>query len=674
MKQNDAKACSDCNSTNAICETLSGYVKCSCKDGFVGDGLNCTRLVFCDSATCCPQGYTWDIQTKTCKDINECASTSPLVNKCVPTTNCVNLIGIFSCTNAASPLCSCTSSTDCMNIQGNVQCADPCIHYEELDGSSRLYTIDSNGRFSTDRYYFGWFRYKNNLQMKQGCVGPLKCGSRQPLSLWADPPAVGEGIKKIPLLVNSLSGCTKGANISVKACPGEYYVYKYTGLLSYDVYCTENPPTTTTTTTTTTPATTTTTTTISPTTATELITPNTTTTTDIRPINTTAATTDIPPINTTAATTDVPRTSTKSATSDIPLINTTAATTDIPPTNTTAATTDIPPINTTAATTDIPPTNTTAATTDIPPINTTAATTDIPPTNTTAATTDTTDIPPINTTAATTDIPPINTTSATTDIPPTNTTAATTDIPPLNTTAATTDIPPINTTAATTDIPNTSTTAATTDMPTINITASTTDISHGNSSATNTSTTTDHPATTNSLCSNTSVTPVVIPTSTVESVDNITVTHVQSRTKQTVRLLAQTVNGKKVHTFEVNTTIAVSIEMKTITPSKIFIKTSESVTPQYLLVYVTGENSDSGTEQPGSVVNTSETTMPNTEPFQPDSYCSQPAQANTITESSSVAGNTCSEVTSATAVTTITTTEEVIVAGPNGFSSKCTKY
>ncbi|CAH2221610.1 uromodulin-like [Pelobates cultripes] len=234
----DAKACSDCNSTNAICETLSGYVKCSCKDGFVGDGLNCTKLVFCDSGTCCPQGYTWDIKTKTCKDINECASTSPLVNKCVPTTNCVNLNGIFGCTNAASPLCSCTSSTDCMNIQGNVQCADPCIHYEELDGSSRLYTINSNGRFSTDRYYFGWFRYQKNLQMKQGCVGPLKCGSRQPLSLWADPPAVGEGIKRIPLLVNSLSGCTRGANISVKACPGEYHVYKYTGLLSSDVYCT----------------------------------------------------------------------------------------------------------------------------------------------------------------------------------------------------------------------------------------------------------------------------------------------------------------------------------------------------------------------------------------------------------------------------------------------------
>ncbi|XP_063306573.1 G8 domain-containing protein DDB_G0286311-like [Pelobates fuscus] len=165
---------------------------------------------------------------------------------------------------------------DCILKNNILGCDDPCVYYNWLDGSDRYYSINSTKRFLTDRYNFGWFRYKNGMGIKNGCVGPLKCNSLRPLSLNGILPTFEEGVKMVSVYSNYDTGCKAGTPIPVKACyrnSETYYVYKFSGLLTYDVYCTDYviPPTTTTTE----PTTTTTTepTTISPTTTAK---PNTT--------------------------------------------------------------------------------------------------------------------------------------------------------------------------------------------------------------------------------------------------------------------------------------------------------------------------------------------------------------------------------------------------------------
>ncbi|XP_044140393.1 uromodulin-like [Bufo gargarizans] len=242
MPQTDAKSCNFCNSTiSTICNVRSGYVICSCAAGYIGNGVDCTRMVFCDKYKCCPKGYNWDLNKKLCVDINECLS--PTLNTCSPTETCNNLNGIYLCVPNPSALCSgtaCSSDQDCLQINGKYQCADPCDWYSLLNGDDRLSSIDSAGRFSTDRYNFGWFRYvgKNTASLKVGTVGPLKCGSLEPFSLRDVHPNIGDGIKLLPLISNSLRGTINAGNLPVKACPKGYYVYKFSGMLKHDVYCT----------------------------------------------------------------------------------------------------------------------------------------------------------------------------------------------------------------------------------------------------------------------------------------------------------------------------------------------------------------------------------------------------------------------------------------------------
>ncbi|XP_068119894.1 uncharacterized protein [Hyperolius riggenbachi] len=327
----NAKACSDCNSTTtANCAAKSGYVSCSCKPGYVGDGLNCTIMEFCDTSPCCPDGYTWDNKQKLCADIDECAS--PTLNKCSPTDTCVNQNGTYLCNRNRNAPCGrsedshCTSEHDCLRISGEAQCADPCYNYQQVNGANRLANMSSTGRFPTDRNLCGWYRYVGTgSSLKEGCVGPLKCGSLEPYTLGGSHPKIGDGIQILPLLINSVaSGCYNGPNILVKACSAGHYVYKFSGSLKFDVYCTDpdinivttsastrrlpvvstaTPTTTSTTTTpTTTPTTTTTTPTTTPTT-TRTTTPTTTPTTTRTTTPTTTPTTTTTTPTTTSTTT-----------------------------------------------------------------------------------------------------------------------------------------------------------------------------------------------------------------------------------------------------------------------------------------------------------------------------------------------------------------------------------
>eukprot|EP00079_Xenopus_tropicalis_P033529 XP_017947300.1 PREDICTED: uromodulin-like [Xenopus tropicalis] len=236
----NAKTCSDCNGTaSSDCTQETGYVKCSCKQGYVGDGFNCTPIVFCNSLNCCPQGYSWNSALMGCVDINECSSMT--LNNCPTLSACANKNGIYLCSTSRTlrcPTSACDPDKDCMNINNVPICADPCTNYAWLDGTSRLFTINSTRRFSTDRFYFGWFRYTNNFIMKEGCVGSLKCGSLEPFTLGGTLPTNTSAVVMVPLIINYLTGCSSGTQIPVKACPGGFYVYKFSGTLRTDVYCT----------------------------------------------------------------------------------------------------------------------------------------------------------------------------------------------------------------------------------------------------------------------------------------------------------------------------------------------------------------------------------------------------------------------------------------------------
>uniref|UniRef100_A0A8C5MAN4 EGF-like domain-containing protein n=1 Tax=Leptobrachium leishanense TaxID=445787 RepID=A0A8C5MAN4_9ANUR len=243
----DAPTCKEC-STDGICVPVKpinsvNYVSCYCKGGSLGNGLTCTKLVYC-SNSCCEPGLRFDIATKTCKDNNECQLGT---HKCLSgdSPDCVNLNGNYLCSNnrnRACPINACSQEQDCILKGENLQCEDPCDNYSWLDGSKRSYTISSTSKFLTDRYNFGWFRYLDNTGIRTGCVGALKCNSLRPFSLSDPHPTYEEGVKMVSLYSNLEAGCRTAGSIPVKACyknDERFYVYKFSGLLSYDVYCTD---------------------------------------------------------------------------------------------------------------------------------------------------------------------------------------------------------------------------------------------------------------------------------------------------------------------------------------------------------------------------------------------------------------------------------------------------
>ncbi|XP_063297832.1 mucin-2-like [Pelobates fuscus] len=444
-----AKTCNDCNVTRVICDERPGYVSCSCKDGYIGNGLNCTRILSCKDSQCCSKGYTWDKEKKTCVDIDECADAS--LNKCSPPATCINKKGIFLCLNKRDSLCPsdvCPNDLDCLTVNGNIQCADPCENYQELDGETRLSTIQSTGRFRNDRYNIGWFRFtgRAGLSLIEGCVGPLKCGSLEPFSLDGPHPAMGEGVKMVPLIINAMIGCLPGSSIPVKACPGRFYVYKLTGSIKLDVYCTDpviKMPSTTTT--------------IPPTTVTTTV-PSSITTVSANTMPTTdkaIATTTIPTTAKVVSTTTVPATTKNTVTPTAPATTKNTVTPAAP-----ATTTIVPDIQEVATT--VLPTTTSAVdttTTVLPPTTSVVDTaTTVLPTTTSAVDTTTTVLPttPSIVDTTTTGLP--TSTSAvdtTTTVLPSTTSATDTSPTVLPTTTNVPDATPTNL-PTTTSVPDVS--------------------------------------------------------------------------------------------------------------------------------------------------------------------------------------------------------------------------
>ncbi|XP_077337186.1 uncharacterized protein LOC143982391 [Lithobates pipiens] len=179
---------------------------------------------------------------------------------------------------------------------------------------------------------------------------------------------------------------------------------------------------------------------------------------------------------------------------------------------------------------------------------------------------------------------------------------------------------------------------------------------------------------TETQCTNISSLPLVTPSVHSYPEENITVSTVRSRSLLGVQIITEVINNVEVKSLLINKTSVVNIETKTITPSKIYIKTTNSISPTTIRVLIGSGQSETLNNETNPIVTTTETTTPNPGNLTTNSYCSKPAQTNTTTESSTIAGDTCSKITSASSSTTITTTEEVIVLGPDGSSQTCTYY
>ncbi|XP_068705889.1 uncharacterized protein [Montipora foliosa] len=105
---NECSSENECH-VNATCANTKGSYNCTCKEGYGGDGKNCSDIDECSSennchvnATCkniigsynctCKKGYGGD--GRNCSDINECSSE----NECHVNATCANTKGSYNCT------------------------------------------------------------------------------------------------------------------------------------------------------------------------------------------------------------------------------------------------------------------------------------------------------------------------------------------------------------------------------------------------------------------------------------------------------------------------------------------------------------------------------------------------------------------------------------------------
>lgn len=241
----EVTSCDACHE-HAGCSTENSRVACACTNGFVGNGLACYNGTLCGAAhsPCCSDGYHW-APGLGCVDVDECAAA---VQPCLAPLVCENTAGSFNCLLPPvnhNPLSSlrtvqfscgsmvCNVGQDCLVIDGAARCLDPCHHYTVLDDAWRA----SDHRTSTDaecdmrENWHGWYRMfldGESVQMAERCLEPWTCGTQAPLWLKSPHPVVSDGIVQGNVCGSWTQGCCNFEfPIHVKACPENYYVYKF---------------------------------------------------------------------------------------------------------------------------------------------------------------------------------------------------------------------------------------------------------------------------------------------------------------------------------------------------------------------------------------------------------------------------------------------------------------
>ncbi|XP_075422144.1 uromodulin-like isoform X2 [Ascaphus truei] len=257
---------SECH-PNATCEEFGGYQECTCKQGFVGDGSLCYDvdecadywLHRCNNGYCqnsigayncsCFYGFIYT-QESGCIDIDECSS--QYLNDCHPLGVCTNTYGGYMCRcpygyYGDGRYCEinecqhtgrtyCPSHTDCTKSNGSFSCNDPCSNYTVLDENWRSTANKNDGYY---RYYWnnyhcdnnlkGWYRFQgqSDQQIPEYCVESYSCGTHSPIWLNGSNPTIEEGIVNHTACASWYGNCCMWSfPISIRTCPGGFYVYK----------------------------------------------------------------------------------------------------------------------------------------------------------------------------------------------------------------------------------------------------------------------------------------------------------------------------------------------------------------------------------------------------------------------------------------------------------------
>lgn len=229
-------------------DSFSHTFTCSCTEGFSGNGVTCYNISACSmpGASCCANGFHWSEHD--CIDIDECSGEK---NPCSAPLQCKNTPGSFTCLPPAAHAkdnilnvelaanqrsCGgevCGSGQDCIVIDGALRCADPCQHYTILDDPWRSTNVTTSGTLHCDVgiNWNGWYRMylgSASVQMPERCIQPNTCGTNSPIWLKSPPPSVSEGVVQATVCASWVAGCCNFEfSIGVKACPGNYYVYKF---------------------------------------------------------------------------------------------------------------------------------------------------------------------------------------------------------------------------------------------------------------------------------------------------------------------------------------------------------------------------------------------------------------------------------------------------------------
>jgi hypothetical protein len=148
---------------NATCTTSGGKPKCSCLDGFEGDGKTCTDVDECEEKTAgcasnaicvnqpggvrclCEEGLTGDGKTCTAIKINECGDAE--LNTCDPNAQCTDTDTGFTCA------CSGAFSGDGAGCSDVDECAadtDGCVANAECKDSFGGFSCECGPGFSGD--------------------------------------------------------------------------------------------------------------------------------------------------------------------------------------------------------------------------------------------------------------------------------------------------------------------------------------------------------------------------------------------------------------------------------------------------------------------------------------------------------------------------------------------
>ncbi|XP_072530492.1 alpha-tectorin-like [Salminus brasiliensis] len=123
---------------------------------------------------------------------------------------------------------------------------DPCTKYTSLDQPWRANNATGLDIYDSNFIWNGWYRlfyYGMNIRMADSCVPTYRCGGYNTLWLNGPHPQIEDGVVARQVCGNSGSDCCYFSYhaIQVKACPGNYYVYKFTNPNYHYIYRNYNP-------------------------------------------------------------------------------------------------------------------------------------------------------------------------------------------------------------------------------------------------------------------------------------------------------------------------------------------------------------------------------------------------------------------------------------------------